>query len=95
MKEWHVLDGALALPEYIIEFDISPEMGKVITEFSLCAEPSRSSDSNVREGFEGGMWYPEWCTPMLRLTAHTLPQIGSKRNIALIDYDSNLASHRL
>ncbi|CAM9543677.1 unnamed protein product, partial [Laminaria digitata] len=27
-QEWHVLDGALALPEYIIEFDISPEMGK-------------------------------------------------------------------
>lgn len=29
LKEWHVLDGALALPEYIIEFDFSPEMGKV------------------------------------------------------------------
>ncbi|CAN0113390.1 unnamed protein product [Ectocarpus sp. 6 AP-2014] len=27
-QEWHVLDGALALPEYIIEFDFSPEMGK-------------------------------------------------------------------
>lgn len=24
-----MLDGALALPEYIIEFDFSPEMGKV------------------------------------------------------------------
>lgn len=33
LKEWHVLDGALALPEYIIEFDISPEMGKVTTKF--------------------------------------------------------------
>lgn len=39
LKEWHVLDGALALPEYIIEFDISPEMGKVTTKFSLCAKP--------------------------------------------------------
>eukprot|EP00752_Nemacystus_decipiens_P007096 g6358.t1 len=28
-QEWHVLDDALALPEYIIEFDFSPEMGKV------------------------------------------------------------------
>ncbi len=26
-----MLDGALALPEYIIEFDFSPDMGKVRT----------------------------------------------------------------
>lgn len=38
LKEWHVLDGALALPEYIIEFDISPEMGKVTNQFSPFAE---------------------------------------------------------
>ncbi|CAM9822517.1 unnamed protein product [Scytosiphon promiscuus] len=27
-QEWHVLDGALTLPEYIIEFDFAPDMGK-------------------------------------------------------------------
>lgn len=35
-----MLDGALALPEYIIEFDFSPEMGKVRDHFVMFTQMS-------------------------------------------------------
>lgn len=48
-----MLDGALALPEYIIEFDISPEMGKVRRERGptyYCSTATTTHCQSLRKG---------------------------------------------
>lgn len=44
LQEWFLMDGRLALPEYIIEFDVSPELGKVRASGAVLQvfEPLRS-----------------------------------------------------